>query len=167
MAGPEEHPGPMVTEDCPRIPVDVGQLISKWLALVLLNAVVGLLIGSMLVKSPLGMLGIGAGVVTWTAVYVMLEWLLIQSEFETMRKGLVIGACFRALTQIIFVGDMYAGFVASILVEEVFSKQQEFLYAYAMTLTTGFFLSLVCGVASLVIAGALQHIREVREGGSQ
>ena len=129
-------------------------ILIKWFLVVWFNTILGFLLGYN-GKGELYLTGMVLGVMTWYFTYVLVDYLLRESGREKESRRLFISALIRVPLQLCFVIDVYAGFAAGFTLEflglNIHLHEGKLLEAYLMTVFTGFYLSLFCGVIFLVI----------------
>ena len=127
-------------------------ILIKWFWVVWLNSILGFLLGYN-GKGELYLTGMVLGVMTWYFIYVLIDYLLRAYEREKESSRLFISALIRIPLQLCFVTDIYAGFAATFTLDFLGLDRHgsALLDAYLMTLFTGFYLSLFCGVIFLLI----------------
>lgn len=140
----------------------MAKLYLKWTALVWVNAIVGLFLGSSM-TSVAHNVGMVLGVCLFIPIYVWLDNYAIKTGNCKLQKSLFIGALFRAGTQFVVMVDLIAGMMASMIVEKGFGFEAtgiigynpmfegRFWYGFLMTVTTGVILSGVVGVLTMGI----------------
>jgi hypothetical protein len=127
-------------------------ILIKWFLVVWFNTILGFLLGYN-GKGQLYLTGMVLGVMTWYFIYVLVDYLLRESGREKESRRLFISALIRIPLQLCFVTDFYAGWAAASTLEflGLNSNENILIDAYGMTVFTGFYLSLLCGVIYLVI----------------
>ena len=132
-----------------------------WTFWVVVNAIASFIWAIILDNSIPYILGMLVGVACFIVAYTLFDGYLLKQQHKTAHKALVRGVHIKAGLQLLNFGmlinlpiapEMWAGIVATDIVEQlVYINQQPFLYALLATLFTGFFLSLIVGVISLVV----------------
>jgi hypothetical protein len=127
-------------------------ILIKWFLVVWLNTILGFLLGYN-GKGELYLTGMVLGVMTWYFIYVLVDYILRESGREKESRRLFISALIRIPLQLIYVTDFYAGWAAASTLEVLGLNSNEniLIDAYCMTVFTGFYLSLLCGVIYLLI----------------
>ncbi|STZ63598.1 Uncharacterised protein [Moraxella lacunata] len=142
---------------------DMTELWSKWMALVWLNAILGLFLGGFLeVKSWTYNIGIFFGIWVFVPIYVFLDKYALDHQYERFRKALWIGVIIRVLMQLIMVADMVAGVIAYELVGGIMGFNERtrpadigFFGAFFLTVVTGGVLSVVVAILTAVIMATI------------
>jgi hypothetical protein len=125
-------------------------LCAKWFVIVWLNSIMGFLLGYNGQSNYL--FGMVAGVMTWFVIYLAVDSYLLAKDREKLSKRLTLTAVLRVPLQITFYPDFMAGVVAMMTFETLGLVKGGFVEAYAMTLFTGFYLSLMCACIFAVIS---------------
>lgn len=136
----------------------------KWLIIVSLNAILGFYFGYEADNYP-NQIGMIAGVLTWSLLYLTLDLYLIKQQKYLLSKRLTISACLRIPLQLIAYIEMYAGLFAMVTVEFIGISDplgKGFVEAYLMTFFTGLYLSCVCGALFLLVS-LVDHFRLRRQ----
>lgn len=140
-------------------------ILIKWFLVVWFNTILGFLLGYN-GKGELYLTGMVLGVMTWYFIYVLVDYLLRKSGREKESRRLFISALIRIPLQLCFITDFYAGFAAAFTVDflGLNSNGDTLIDAYLMTLFTGLYLSLFCGVIFLLIVaiGGLLEYRKAQ-----
>jgi hypothetical protein len=123
----------------------------KWFLVVWFNTILGFLFGYNN-QGDLYLMGMIMGVMTWYLLYLCMDYFLKKSGREKESRRMLISALIRIPLQLTLVPDIYAGFAAAFTLEFLgVNSHGKFIDAYFMTVFTGFYLSLVCGVIYLLI----------------
>lgn len=109
----------------------------KWMALVWVNAIVGLVFANLGSDWSYN-LGVILGVCVFIPIYVMIDNHAIKTNNSTLQKSLLTSVIIRALTQSIVVVDMYAGMVAMSMIN---SSVGGLFVGFTLTVITGGILS--------------------------
>jgi hypothetical protein len=127
-------------------------ILIKWFLVVWFNTILGFLLGYN-GKGELYLTGMVLGVMTWYFIYVLVDYLLRESGREKESRRLFLSALIRIPLQLCFVTDFYAGWAAASTLEflGLNSNDNILIDAYGMTVFTGFYLSLLCGVIFLLV----------------
>ena len=132
-----------------------------WTFWVIVNAIASFVWAIIFNQSIPYILGMVVGVACFIVAYTLLDGYLIKYQHQTAHKALITGVYIKAGLQLLNIGmlfslpiapEMWAGIGAIGIVEQLVNiNQQPFLYALLATLLTGFLLSLLVGVISLVV----------------
>lgn len=134
-----------------------------WIFWVLVNAIASFVWAIVLEQSMPYILGMLVGIGCFVVAYTLLDGYLLKHQLKTAHKALITGVYIKAGLQLLNIGvlsninipmvpEVLAGVVTFATLEPIInSVQQPFLYALLATLLTGFFLSLLVGVISLVV----------------
>lgn len=135
----------------------------KWFVVVWFNTLLGFLLGYNN-QGELYLAGMISGVMTWYFIYILVDYLLKGAGREKESRRLFLSALIRIPLQLAFVTDFYAGFAAAFTLDffGFNSHGNTLIDAYCMTVFTGFYLSLICGVIYLLISG-IGHFLESRK----
>lgn len=124
----------------------------KWFAVVWLNTILGFLLGYN-GRGEEHLSGMILGVMTWYFIYVFIDYLLKESGREKESRRLFLSALIRIPLQLTVVPDMSAGMAAIFTLQVLgLDNEIEIVNAYLMTVFTGFYLSLLCGVIFVLIS---------------
>lgn len=130
-------------------------LYIKWILVVVLNSALGLFLGASIAGgSTQHMLGMIAGIATWSLIYIILDVYLQKKELHEASRRLLITAMIRAALQLFFYVDFYAGMGALYIVETFMGLSYMtnlFLFVYFATVFTGLILNLLCAVIYTII----------------
>ena len=116
-------------------------------------------------------LGMVLGVLTWLTVYIYIDKLLISSGRSLESKRLTTCAALRIPLQLTFFPDLFAGLAASATLEYIGVQyllqyinggifDYFVLTAYFLTIFTGLYLSIICGIIYLILS-TIDQIRGV------
>ena len=137
-----------------------------WTFWVVVNAIASFVWGAVLHNNILGML---VGIACFVVVYTLLDSYLLKHHRKA-HKALITGVYIKAGLQLFniaifsnlnipMIPEVIAGILTLTILEPIInSDQQPFLFALLATLLTGFFLSLMVGVISLIV-GFIQSKR--------
>ncbi len=124
----------------------------KWFAVVWFNTILGFLLGYN-GRGEEHLSGMILGVMTWYFIYVFIDYLLKESGREKESRRLFLSALIRIPLQLAIVPDMSAGMAAIFTLQVLgLDNEIEIVNAYLMTVFTGFYLSLLCGVIFVLIS---------------
>ncbi len=133
--------------------------LGKWLILVWLNAIVGLFFGNM-VSTEVGFIfGMVVGVSVFALPYAYLAKYADSNNNQALSKSLYTSVIVKMICQLFVVPDMYAGALALLITDEIFSTSvstmdsivDTFLYAFIATVLTGVFLSVLVMILTGII----------------
>ena len=139
-----------------------------WTFWVVVNAIASFVWAIVFNQSTPYILGMVVGVACFIMAYTLFDGYLLKHQHRQAHKALITGVYIKAGLQLLnivtFISlpiapEMWAGIGAVAIVEQLVNiHQQPFLYALLATLLTGFFLSLMVGVISLIV-GFIQSKR--------
>lgn len=122
----------------------------KWILLVWMNAIIGLVItwDNMRQEGMSCWLGIGLGVCAFIPLYALAELILRQRGVRGISKAMTIGVIIRALLQFVMMFDILAGMVGVSVAENVVGTvPSDFSHAlgfyFVATVVTGGLLSVI------------------------
>jgi hypothetical protein len=124
----------------------------RWIIVVFLNSLLGIGFGHYPVTFE-HISGMTLGILTWCAVYISLDWYLINANLLQTSQRLYRSAILRSFLQVFVVVDIYAGMAALTLVDflQVKASGSELIIAYSSTVLTGLILSFLCSIIFLVL----------------
>ena len=138
-----------------------------WSFWVVVNAIASFIWAIILDNSIPYILGMLVGVACFIVAYTLFDGYLLKQQHKTAHKALVRGVHIKAGLQLLNFGmfinlsiapEMWVGLGAISILDPFISIHQPFLFARLATLLTGFLLSIMVGVISLVV-GLIQSKR--------
>lgn len=134
----------------------------KWAIIVSLNSIYGFISGDLHGGQPFW-LGMVLGVFSWFIIYFYFDKSLIEKGLKNQSRKLTLCAIFKIPLQITFIPDAFAGLLAMETVRFIgfTNLGSTFIDAYATTMFTGLYLSILCSVIYLLITG-VDKLRKAR-----
>ncbi|MEM7403668.1 MAG: hypothetical protein AAF458_00185 [Pseudomonadota bacterium] len=126
----------------------------KWTILVTLSACGGMFWAfSGVIREPAQLAGMAAGIATFVALYTVLDFRLARAGRSTDRVRLVIAVYIKMATQIFPAIELYAGMVATIVLDGAGWKiENQFGLTYVTTVIVALELSFL--IALMLLTGA-------------
>lgn len=131
------------------------QILLKWSFVVGFNSILGLYLAD--ISSFTQLAAVLSGIMTWCAIYILLDLKLLKQNRVDLSKRLFISANLRGLSQLTGI-DILAGSLAFLLIDLLKLSHFDFITYYLVTFFTGFFLSIVCGLIYLIL-GWIKKLR--------